>query len=180
MNRKQHIDIAINIQSDQVKSEYRLQFTATIDYVRFLLEQGLAFRGHDEAEASKNRGNFLELIKFLSNHSTTINDAFKNAPNNDKLVAPSVQKDITNACALVTTRAIISELGDKLLPVATATVERAFSAMKIVKRSLRNRMGDTWMNDSLLTHIEKELFESVSTEDILQQFQEMKTRRISL
>ncbi|XP_074377760.1 uncharacterized protein LOC141719283 [Apium graveolens] len=28
------------------------------------------------------------------------------------------------------------------LPVATATVERAFSVMKIVKQSLRNRMGD--------------------------------------
>ncbi|XP_026420678.1 uncharacterized protein LOC113316747 [Papaver somniferum] len=34
-----------------------------------------------------------------------------------------------------------------LLPVATATVERVFSAMKIVKNRLRNRMGDEWMNE---------------------------------
>ncbi|GAV78766.1 Dimer_Tnp_hAT domain-containing protein [Cephalotus follicularis] len=34
-----------------------------------------------------------------------------------------------------------------ILPVATATVERVFSAMKIVKNRLRNRMGDEWMND---------------------------------
>ncbi|KAL7230409.1 hypothetical protein ACSBR2_008819 [Camellia fascicularis] len=29
-----------------------------------------------------------------------------------------------------------------ILPVATATVERAFSAMKFIKNRLRNRMGD--------------------------------------
>ena len=29
-----------------------------------------------------------------------------------------------------------------LLPVATASVERVFSAMKAVKTDLRNRMGD--------------------------------------
>jgi hypothetical protein len=31
-----------------------------------------------------------------------------------------------------------------LLPVATATVERAFSAMKIIKTELRNKMFDGW------------------------------------
>jgi len=29
-----------------------------------------------------------------------------------------------------------------IIPVATTTVERAFSAMNIVKNRLRNRMGD--------------------------------------
>ncbi|KAL7252532.1 hypothetical protein ACSBR1_007150 [Camellia fascicularis] len=37
-----------------------------------------------------------------------------------------------------------------ILHVAIATVERVFSAMNIVKDRLRNRMGDEWMNDSLL------------------------------
>ena len=34
-----------------------------------------------------------------------------------------------------------------ILPVATATVERTFSAMNIMKNQLQNRMGDQWMND---------------------------------
>ena len=38
-----------------------------------------------------------------------------------------------------------------VLPIATATVERVFSAMKIVKSDLRNRMGDEWLNDSMCT-----------------------------
>ncbi|XP_028110203.1 zinc finger MYM-type protein 1-like [Camellia sinensis] len=43
-----------------------------------------------------------------------------------------------------------------ILPVATATVERVFSAMNIVKNRLRNRMGDEWMNDSLAVYIERD------------------------
>ena len=37
-----------------------------------------------------------------------------------------------------------------LLPVETATIERAFLAMKYVKNRLRNRMGDQWMSDCLV------------------------------
>ena len=67
-----------------------------------------------------------------------------------------------------------------ILPVATATVERSFSAMKIIKSTLRNRMGDEWMNDCLVTYVEREMFETISTENIIKQFQKMKSRRICL
>ncbi|KAJ9549391.1 hypothetical protein OSB04_021934 [Centaurea solstitialis] len=36
-----------------------------------------------------------------------------------------------------------------VLPVTTALVERSFSAIKVVKNRLRNKMGDKWMNDCL-------------------------------
>jgi hypothetical protein len=32
-------------------------------------------------------------------------------------------------------------------PVTTATVERAFPAMKIIETELRNKMSDGWLND---------------------------------
>jgi hypothetical protein len=64
-----------------------------------------------------------------------------------------------------------------ILLVATATVERVFSAMSIVKHCLRNRMGDEWMNDCLITYIEKDIFKTISNEEIMQRFQGMKTRR---
>ena len=41
-----------------------------------------------------------------------------------------------------------------LLPVATATVERAFSAMKIIKTELRNKMSDGWLNELMVIYIE--------------------------
>ncbi|XP_074323474.1 uncharacterized protein LOC141660388 [Apium graveolens] len=67
-----------------------------------------------------------------------------------------------------------------ILPVATATVERIFSGMEFVKTKLRNRIGDQWLNDSLVIYIEREMFECVSNECIMQHFQHMKTRRGNL
>lgn len=58
-----------------------------------------------------------------------------------------------------------------LLPVATASVERVFSAMKLVKTDSRNKMGDEWLNDCLVCYIEKEVFNSIDDEIFLQNFQ---------
>ena len=51
-----------------------------------------------------------------------------------------------------------------LLLVATVIVERVFSAMRIVKSRLRNRIGDKWMNDSLVVYIEKDIFDKIDNE----------------
>ncbi|KAM5552412.1 zinc finger MYM-type protein 1-like [Rosa sericea] len=64
-----------------------------------------------------------------------------------------------------------------ILPVATASVERVFSAMNIVKTRLRSRMGDEFMNDCLISYIEKDIFTSIDDETIMQRFQNMKSRR---
>jgi hypothetical protein len=67
-----------------------------------------------------------------------------------------------------------------LLPVATASVERAFSAMNIIKTDLRNRMNDEWLNDLTLCYIEKEIFRGLDPEKIKMTFQSMKDRKMSL
>ena len=64
-----------------------------------------------------------------------------------------------------------------ILPVATATVERAFSAMNIIKNRLHNRIGDQWMNNCLVTYIEKDIFKTIECEEIMQRFQNMKNRQ---
>ena len=64
-----------------------------------------------------------------------------------------------------------------ILPVAIATVERAFSAMNIIKNRLRNRIRDQWMNDCLVTYIEKDIFKTIKCKEIMQRFQNMKNRR---
>ncbi|KAK9689019.1 hypothetical protein RND81_09G028800 [Saponaria officinalis] len=64
-----------------------------------------------------------------------------------------------------------------ILPVATATVERAFSAMKYIKKKLRNRMCDRYLNDCLVTYIERDIFESISIESIMYRFQNTKSRK---
>ncbi|XP_071704986.1 uncharacterized protein [Rutidosis leptorrhynchoides] len=52
-----------------------------------------------------------------------------------------------------------------VLPVATATVERCFSAMKIVKSNLRNRIGEEFLNACVFCAVEKEALAEVKDED---------------
>ena len=56
------------------------------------------------------------------------------------------------------------------LSVATIIVERVFYAMHIVKSKLRNRMRDTWMNDSLVVYIKKDIFDKIDNEAIMKRF----------
>ncbi|XBJ27947.1 hypothetical protein VPH35_005133 [Triticum aestivum] len=58
-----------------------------------------------------------------------------------------------------------------ILPVVTASVERVFSSMKYVKNSLRNKMGDEYLNNCLVTFVEREFFGQVKDEDVINLFQ---------
>lgn len=114
MNQKQHIEVALSNQSDQARTDYRTRLTASIKCIKFLLKQGLALRGHDESEESRNRGNFIELLEFLAeNNEATRKVILSNAPENLKLISPMIQNDIISSFASETTEAIISEIGDK-------------------------------------------------------------------
>lgn len=64
-----------------------------------------------------------------------------------------------------------------ILPVATASVERTFSAMTFVKNKLRNSIGDQFLNDCLVTYIEKDIFSEVSDDVIMNCFQCLHARR---
>ena len=61
-----------------------------------------------------------------------------------------------------------------ILLVATSIFERVFSAMNIIKNRLRNQIGDQWMNKSLVTYIDKDIFKTIKCEEIMQRFQNMK------
>lgn len=118
LNQKQHIQTAICKQTDEARNDYRIRLTASIDCIRFLLCQGLAFRGHDESEISENKGNFLELLEFLCHHDASVRAvALKSAPDNLKLTSPKIQKDIVCAAAAETTKSIITDIGDAFFSV---------------------------------------------------------------
>ena len=63
------------------------------------------------------------------------------------------------------------------LPVSTATTERAFSAMKIVKTRLRNKMGDAYLRDYLVVYIERDIVARISSDDIIKAFDLVCTRK---
>ncbi|XP_057452984.1 uncharacterized protein LOC130744837 [Lotus japonicus] len=77
----------------------------------------------------------------------------------------------------------IGELCQKLvltLPVSSATIERVFSAMKVIKTRLCNKMEDDFLTDYMVVYIEKEIPEKYSSDMIIDDFYSMKQRRAQL
>nr|XP_009803107.1 PREDICTED: zinc finger MYM-type protein 1-like [Nicotiana sylvestris] len=97
--------------SEKLKREYRMHLEASIDVARLLLLYGLPFRGHDESESSTNQGLFLGFLRWHGDkHPDVGKTILENAPQNDTLTCPIIQKDIINACAKETLKAIIGDL----------------------------------------------------------------------
>ena len=63
-----------------------------------------------------------------------------------------------------------------ILPVATASVERCFSAMNIVNNVLLNKMGEKFMSDCLICYVEKHIFSTITNADVINIFKKMKDR----
>jgi hypothetical protein len=65
------------------------------------------------------------------------------------------------------------------LPVSTTTTEQAFSAMNIIKTMLHNKIEDEFLTDFLMLDIEKEIAATLSTDSIIDDFQNRQARRIT-
>jgi hypothetical protein len=62
------------------------------------------------------------------------------------------------------------------IPMSTATTERTFSAIKIVKIRLRNKMEDEFFRNNLLIYIERKIAKSFNLELILDDFVSLRPR----
>ncbi|XP_071712575.1 uncharacterized protein [Rutidosis leptorrhynchoides] len=66
------------------------------------------------------------------------------------------------------------------LPVSSATSKRAFSPMKIVKTILRCSMGDDFLRICLILYNERDIVETLSIDEIVDDFATKKRRRVAL
>ncbi|XP_073119736.1 uncharacterized protein [Henckelia pumila] len=66
------------------------------------------------------------------------------------------------------------------LPVSTATTERAFSGMKLLKTQLRNKMEQEYLNNAMILYIEREIARNIDLEYIIDRFDLLKNRRLRL
>ncbi|XP_028954819.2 uncharacterized protein [Malus domestica] len=111
MEQKQHIETFVSKQIDEARINYHTLLNASLECTKWLLGQGLPFRGHDESFKSSNRGNYLELIQFLSKHNEQVRKVvFENAPKNLKYTSSDIQKDLVYACAIETIDAITKDM----------------------------------------------------------------------
>ncbi|XP_070043139.1 uncharacterized protein [Nicotiana tomentosiformis] len=111
INQEQSILTSFDKQSEKIKSDYRVRLNASIDVARFLLKQGMSFRGHDEDETSTKRENFVELLQWYADRDDEVKKVvLQSAPQNNMMIAPNIQKEIVNACAKEIIKAIDEDL----------------------------------------------------------------------
>ncbi len=65
-------------------------------------------------------------------------------------------------------------------PITTASSERSFSSLKLIKNFLRNKMGDERLDSCLILHIEKEAADRIALPNVLEKWSKLKHRRIHL
>ncbi|CAN6558267.1 unnamed protein product [Malus baccata var. baccata] len=111
MTQKQHIETFVIKQTDEARVNYHTLLSGALDCTRWLLRQGMAFRGHDESLKSSNRGNYIELMQFLADHNEKVRKVvFENVPKNLKYTSSDIQKDLVHVCAIETINAITKDM----------------------------------------------------------------------
>ena len=112
MNQSQHIDrVVSNFTSEQIANN-RIRLKASIDVVRHLSLQAIAFRGRDESSTSTNRGNFLTTLDLMVGYNNDIVEIMAKAPKNATYTSPQIQKEILHVISTKVKKAIRQEIGD--------------------------------------------------------------------
>ncbi|KAG6698515.1 hypothetical protein I3842_08G023800 [Carya illinoinensis] len=127
----------MNAQSSEQILNNRLRVKTSIDVVQWLAFQGCAFRGHDETLDSKNRGNFLEMLKVLASYNDKVGKlVLENAPKSSKYTSPQIQKEILEVLAKKVRNKIREDVGDSrfCIIVDEARDESKMEQMAIILR----------------------------------------------
>nr|XP_028949212.1 zinc finger MYM-type protein 1-like [Malus domestica] len=171
MTQKQHIETFVIKQTDEARVNYHTLLNGALDCPRWLLRQGLAFRGHDESLKSSNRGNYIELMQFLADHNEKVRKVvFENGPKNLKYTSFDIQKDLVRACAIETINAITKDMEGEAIEkflgvqhVSSTTsssleevIERLFATTNLSVSKLRGQGYDGASNMRALVFVAKE------------------------
>ena len=84
---------------EAAKSENREVVQIIFDCVLFLSKQGLPFRGHNESQAAGNRGNFLELIRFVARYCPQLQKWLDSHPGNVTYMSSEIQDEMISIVA---------------------------------------------------------------------------------
>lgn len=108
-HQKSNVYDKVISQHEQEVTQNRDSLLKIIDVMLVLLRQGLPFRGHREDEASKNRGNFLEITEMCANRDKNLS---KHLENHIKYCSPKVQNEIIEIVNQIIIKEIVKEVKD--------------------------------------------------------------------
>ncbi|KAK1376652.1 hypothetical protein POM88_032845 [Heracleum sosnowskyi] len=178
MKVTRHIDKVLNAQSLEEVQKNRLRLKASIASVRWLSLQACAFRGHDEAPTSSNRGNFIEMAN-AGRGINQIGNLHRSGSTRWSSHFDSICSLIDMYGATISVLGSIVEEGNSTSLRGEAT-ERSFLAMELVKTALRNKMEEEFLADSMMLYIERDLVEDIDSDSIIDEFYSIKNRRLQL
>ena len=90
MNQSQHIDrVVSNFTSEQI-ANIRIRLKASIDVVRHLSLQAIAFRGRDESSTSTNQENFLTTLDVMVGYNKNFVEIMAKTPKNATYTSPQI------------------------------------------------------------------------------------------
>ena len=116
-NQRQSVARKFCIASQEAEELYKIRLTSSLECSRYLLAQGLAFRGHDESSTSLNKGNFREMIDWWKDKDGTVRNAFDRGGLNCQMLSPEIQKDLARCCAEEIIEVIMGGLGERQFSV---------------------------------------------------------------
>lgn len=98
----------------KLSSAYNEQITKNREYFKIICDilltlcrQGVALRGHDESEESKNKGNFKEMCDLVSRHNSLFKEQHTKYFN---LTSSDIQNDIINISGNMILNQIVNEI----------------------------------------------------------------------
>jgi hypothetical protein len=109
-NQRQNLPHVIDRGTNSEQEKYKARLLILLGVVKFLLLQGLAFRGHDESSTSKNKGNFKEMLEWYTKKDPEAEKLIAAAGENHKMTSPEIQLELCKACAQETSKAIIEDI----------------------------------------------------------------------
>ncbi|XP_071709039.1 uncharacterized protein [Rutidosis leptorrhynchoides] len=113
LNQKAHIENVIEKRNAEDLLKNRIRLKASVNVIRWLTFQACAFRGNDETVDSKNRDNFIELLKLLASYNDEVAKAvLKNTPFNSRYTSGEIQKELLSIIASKVRKHIRNEMGD--------------------------------------------------------------------
>jgi len=126
VNRLSQVEsVAAKVDSQHKKEvkENRAYLRVIFDVVKFLSRQGLPLRGHDESDGSKNRGNLLELVSFLSKYC---DDLKSNMNKSFNYLSPTIQNEMIE----IISKEIIKEIIPKEMKYFSIMVDKTMDSSK--------------------------------------------------
>ncbi|XP_026415855.1 zinc finger MYM-type protein 1-like [Papaver somniferum] len=132
-NTSQHISTIIEVQSKETIQKNRLRFITLIECARWLAFQQCPFRGHDESKISKNRGSFIEMIRYSDTLNEKVKEVFlDNAPRNATYTSPTIQKEILNIISNKVKNEICEDIGNRKYCILVDECKNASNKEKMV------------------------------------------------